>query len=283
MAELPQNIPPMKIQVWATIREAFEFLFKNWGLLWRWIFLGTLLNGLSRLFFGFVVFKNPEAIQDYFVILGEIILGILITLPWISMFIFLTIVCHRLILLGPINQAYHEKFHFSKREKEYFWYMLRVYLRLILIVLPGFLLFVVVIFLWDDHNRFFQDQNWVVEFFLYLILGIPFLYFLGRYSLVFPAIAVDFKPIQEWAWPKSVHWSSAQAKGNEWRLVLLAGGVPLSLGLSNIGISILSLNQWVLVDSFVSSFFHFASLPIEVAALAIAFRELTNWTSLPAD
>ena len=131
----------------------------------------------------------------------------------------------------------------------------------------------------DAIRHLFENEQLVKSTLMVFLIDIPCLYLFGRYCLLFPAIAIDFRPIPDWTWPKNVNWAWSQSKENEWQLVLLAGGLPSLVGWVNMWMFSMFGQESVLLVYFVfSSFLMFAFILIEVAVISIAFRELTNWT-----
>jgi len=275
MSDLPTTLPQKKLPIWATIREALEFFRNHWSTLWSWILLGALLGGLAGCFLTFFDSNSLETEKNTLMNLGEV-LGIVLGISSILISIFLAIACHRLILLENGNGVYPAKFNFSERELNFFWYLLVISGGLILVGIPGLIIFEIITHVWEGLNQLLEEKEWMKEFVRNVIVHLPWIYFFGRYGLVFPAIAVDMN--KERSWQRDLDWSWEMSKGNEWRLALLVGGLPFFLDLVTSAISILGMSQWMYFDSFVGAFLGVVSIPLEVAVLSIAFRELTNWT-----
>ncbi len=276
MSDSTPILSQKKLPIWPTLREAMKFWWDHWAILWLWILLGALLEGINSSLQKFLLTKESGIDEKFFLMLGEGALGIIICVPGILVFIFLAIASHRLILLENEKGTYHEKFTFSQRECDFFWYLLCIYVGLGLLWLPGMIIFEFSIQAWGDLEKFFENRMWLKQIFESCLFLIPYIYFVGRYCLVFPAIAVDMN--KKYSWQRHLDWSWKISKRNAWRLALLVGGLPLLLDWVPNGIFGLAVDQWVYVDAFVRSFLWFAFVPFEVAVLSIAFRELTNWT-----
>ena len=95
------------------------------------------------------------------------------------------------------------------------------------------------------------------------------LYLFGRWSLLFPAIAVDLSGRIKWSWE--------QTRGNDWRMLVLVGFLPLTTAILGSLLSYGVPAPFSLVPVFLKEFAYFIVTPVEVAVVSIAFRELTNW------
>lgn len=110
----------------------------------------------------------------------------------------------------------------------------------------------------------------IILFFFFLIWHGPFYYLFGRWVLVFPAIAIDQEPKLGWSWK--------QTKGNGWRMFILVGLLPMTVGYLWWLLSFIGIPEFPVVEFFLGSFALFLFTPVEVAVISIAFRELTKWT-----
>ena len=131
-----------------------------------------------------------------------------------------------------------------------------------------------VAFIWYQISEMFQESflesTFVMGLFFYVVVIFPFYYIFGRWVLVFPAIAIDQEPELGWSWK--------QTKGNSWRMFILVGFLPLTVGHFWYLLPFIGLSEFPVVDFFLGSFALFLFTPVEVAVISIAFRELTNWT-----
>ena len=274
MNELIENVSRKKLPILTILWEAIDFFRNSWSTFWHRVLLATVLGGLAGSILEFSSPTNFEVEKDIFWSLGEVI-GFTLGISSIPVTIFLAIACHRLILLEKEKGAYHEKFTFSKREFHFFWYLLVIFGGLILVGIPGLIIFEIINYAWEGLHQVLEEKGWMKELVRNVVVQLPWMYFVGRYGLVFPAIAIDMN--KECFWQRDLNWSWKMSKGNEWRLALLVGVLPLVLDWVATAISNLGIGQWVYIDSFMSAFLGVASIPFEVAVISIAFRELTNW------
>jgi cbb3-type cytochrome oxidase subunit 3 len=131
-----------------------------------------------------------------------------------------------------------------------------------------------VAFIWYQISEMFQESfsqsTFVMGLFFYGVVVFQFYYILGRWVLVFPAIAIDQEPKLGWSWK--------QTKGNSWRMFILVGFLPLTVGHFWYLLPFIGLSEFPVFSSFLTSFVLFVFTPVEVAVISVAFRELTNWT-----
>ena len=120
-----------------------------------------------------------------------------------------------------------------------------------------------------------ESEAWA-RILLYVTVFPVLYYFVGRVSLVCPALAVDWKEDLEWSWRKNLEWSWEETNGHGWKMVLLVGGVPIILGIVYEFLALLGFKEIVFLDSFLQSFLWFFFTPIEIALVSIVFRELTH-------
>ncbi len=190
-----------------------------------------------------------------------------------SLFIFalLAVYCHRIFLISH-GEVFHQFPFFTERELKYFLLMIGVSsLIFLLLIVPGSILAVI---FWYPISDMFSEGSWERTSIGWLLFygGIyfPFFYLLGRGILIFPAIAIDQAPNPGWSWK--------QTKGSAWRIFVLVGFLPMTVG--NLGnlLPFMGFSEFPLFSAFLTPFVLFLFTPIEVAVLSIAFRELTNWT-----
>ena len=107
----------------------------------------------------------------------------------------------------------------------------------------------------------------VIEF----VASIPALYLIARLSLVFPATAIDRPASLKWAWRTS--------RGNGWRLVVVITVLPWLL--SHL-VGLLYRDEATAAEIVVLTVLGTALFALEIAALSIAYRELTRHEQLSA-
>jgi len=130
-----------------------------------------------------------------------------------------------------------------------------------------------VAFIWYQIGEMYPGSFWESTFVTGLLFNVwlllPFYYLFGRWILVFPAIAIDQEPNLGWSWK--------QTKGNGWRMCILMGFLPMTVGNLWYLLPFIGLSEFPVLSGFLTSFALFSLTPIEVAVISIAFRELTNW------
>ncbi len=276
--------------VWDIFRESVEFFCSHWTILRHGILLGTILGGLSLFLWEVSPFPGSLSILPEEL---NALLWIPMSFLYIASFdvlLFLAISCHRLILLKDSRDSYCDDFfqaikgwkflsflflefpHASTkhwpRELNYFFFFIIVYLGGNLVCMLG---------------------QWVLGPLIgiealegilpYLTVFPGFCYFLGRFSLICPAVAIDWKQDSESSWEDTLEWSWNQTEAQGWKMALLVGGLPLLLGVFYEVLIIFGIQEVALLDSLVYAFLWFFITPIEIALLSIAFRELTGWSS----
>lgn len=259
MEDLPINPSPEPLKVRAIIQEACRFAWTQRHVLWQWIVLGAVLGGLAGVIGLFGEMKVEErgtsALAALFPIIsfvGEIFSGLV--------FVLLAVFCHRSMLLPHLRDSSTLKFFFTSRERKFFAWFVGVYFLVGLSVALSGLVLVLV-------SRTVGDAFMVVGI---LILPGFCCYVLGRWSLVFPSIALDLS--------MDIGWSWKQTRGNGWRMSFLVGFLPITTGgFFGYLLSYAVPSHFPVVHSFLHPFAYFIFTPVEIAVLSIAFRELTNW------
>ena len=267
MAELLQNIPPKKLPVLATFREAVVFAWAHRRVLWRWIVVGAFLAGLVN-FVGLFEFGEDDAdltgLQFFAIIL-------LVPIPSLLVFALLAVYCHRSFLLYHGSASRQLRFFFIERDRKFFAWVIGIPLCVCIVIFPGMM---AVAYIWYQIGEMYPGGFWESIFVADLLINVwllfPFYYLFGRWILVFPAIAIDEEPKLGWSWN--------QTKGNGWRMFVLVGLLPLTVGNLWYLLSFIGLSEFPILSGFLTSFVLFSLTPVEVAVISIAFRELTNWT-----
>ncbi len=271
MTELPQNVPQKKLLVWETIQEAFVFSWNHRQVLWVWIVIGAILTGLADLVEEFSYGETGRGLTGfpYFAAI------VLTPIPGLLVFALLAVYCHRTLLVYQEEENNHKiRFFFTERERKYFVWGIGITLVVLILVVPVTFVGLVI---WGQISEMLQGNYWgntyVEGLFFTLVYLLPIYYFLGRWILVFPAIAIDQEPKLGWSWK--------QTKDNSWRMFVLVGFLPLTVGNLWYLLSFIGLSELPVFSSFLTSFALFVFTPVEVAVISIAFRELINWTPPP--
>ncbi len=267
MSDFIQNLPQKKLPIWATIREAFGFAWGYRRILWGWIVVGAIVTGLGGLVGEFSYGEEGWGLTGF-----PYFAAILLTpIPGLLVFALLAVYCHRTFLIYHGDKTLNLRFFFTERERKFFAWIMGISLCIFLIILPGIFVGVII---WDSIIEMFPEGFWedtiIGDLFVYGVFLFPFYYIFGRWVLVFPAIAIDQEPRMGWSWK--------QTKGNGWRMFVLVGILPLTVGNLWFLLSFIGLSEFPVFNSFLASFSLFLFTPVEVAVISIAFRELTNGT-----
>jgi hypothetical protein len=199
----------------------------------------------------------------------------LAAMPSTLVFVVLAVYCHRSLLIFGAARTSSLNIVFTSREWKFFAWILLVYLVTVFCIIPGSITAGILLL---EIDEIYTESTWMkslVEIFLfYGVFLIPLYYIVGRWSFVFPIIAVDGLPKMGWSWK--------QTKGNGWRMLVLVGFIPLTIGYLNSVGPLIGLSEYPAFSAFLASFALFLFTPVEVAVISIAFRELTGWTVSPS-
>jgi len=267
MSELIQTLSQKKLLVWATIREAFGFAWAYRRVFWGWILVGAFVTGLGDLVGEFSYGEEGWGLTGF-----PYFAAILLTpIPGLLVFVLLAVYCHRRFLIYHGGKTLELRFFFTERERKFFAWIIGISFCVFLIILPGVFVGIII---WGSIIKMFPEgfgnNTFIGDLFVYGVFLFPFYYIFGRWVLVFPAIAIDQEPRMGWSWK--------QTKANGWRMFVLVGLLPLTVGNLWYLLSFIGLSEFSVFNSFLASFALFLFTPVEVAVISIAFRELTNWT-----
>ncbi len=267
MSDLPATQPLKKLPVWAMFREAFGFAWGHRGELWSWILIGALLAGLVDLVNLIEYGEENDALAGfpYFAII------FLTPIPSLLVFALLAVYCHRTFLLNHFEESRQIQFFFTGRERKFFAWIFGIPFLIVVVIFPAIFVVGIIFYgLSEGHLEIFLKNDFVMGLVFYGGFLLPFYYIFGRWSLVFPAIAIDQEPKLGWSWN--------QTRENGWRLFVLVGFLPLTVGNLWYLLEFTILSETPMLSSSLASFTLFLFTPVEVAVISIAFRELTNWT-----
>ncbi len=203
--------------------------------------------------------------------------GILISLISMMLYILFAITCHRLVILPDEAVPKFGMLGWGKREFRFTG--LAIALPLVYI-----LSFFIIMFLMGllselkiSLSDFSGGEGSLSGIFLTMILcHIPSTYFFSRFSLLFPATAVDEDRNIEWAWTVS--------KKNGWRLFIVVGILPflpsLIMGILPFlqpepGDIIFNPNFSIIKLTLVTAF-NFVFLAVTIVALSLSYKFLTE-------
>jgi hypothetical protein len=259
MEALPINPSPEPLRVGAVIQEACRFSWTKRQVLWPWIVHGAVLGGLAEVIGPFGEMLREGGGANPLARLFLLIIGLGWAIGSVLVLVLLAVFCHRAVLLPDVRDTSPLKIFFTARERKFFAWGIGVCL--LVAVLVG-LSSVVLLFVSEvvGEGLMFVGP---------LMLGGLFWYLFGRWSLVFPSIALDLS--------MDIGWSWKQTRGNGWRMLVLVGFLPLTTASLAFLLSYAVPADFPLVPAFGELFAAIIVTPIEVAVVSIAFRELTNW------
>ncbi len=252
-----------RLHLWPIIREALAFPWEYRHSLWKWILVCGGLVGLID--FGSEIL-NPKDVGEEYGLIGVLAVFILGVLALI--YVVFCIRCHRLVLLDQTTNVEVFPPSLGEREGKFFGFFLIIIAGFLVILLCGVFCALILIGLFGISPSSFVDWPYSALFM------IPFSYMLGRFCMVFPATAVDFRPTLNWAWE--------QSKDVAWRLGILVGIVPWVLSFLYDDLHawlFFGLNQYPFAYSLITGMLWHVWMAIEVAVLSIAFRELSGFVS----
>lgn len=193
--------------------------------------------------------------RDY---LSESANWLLFVVYWAGFAIF-AVICHRLVLLDPTAVPSEVIPGWSWRETRFFLWMTGVWCICAVVALGLAMLSASIWMLWVDELSPAQ-LDWIV-----FVVKAPALYVFARFCIVFPATTVDRKVDLKWAWRLTAN--------NGWRLVVLVGALPWILSHA---IGFLYRDEASLVEAIVLACVSSALFAVEIAAISLSYRELTQ-------
>ena len=187
-----------KLPVKNILIQAFILPFENYKLIlrltWPYIIMTILLSTIFK-----PVEENLTSID---------FLAILVSFPII---ILSYVSCHRVFLLSKVNRTNYSTFKWTKSNTMYLAKFIKLTLFLMAIFIPILIIISMFLFPLIENSSNF-------DFFI-VILMLPFMYFLSRYSLILPCSAVSNNHTFSWSWKIS--------KNNHVRLFFLIGIIPI--------------------------------------------------------
>jgi len=175
-------------------------------------------------------------------------------------FVLFAVTCHRLVLLDPLTVAQTPMPRWTRRETRF---LLKGLAMWSLCVGVGFAFMALFVFaavpLLEELG-----PKWFASILMPIFL-LPMFYLVARLSLVLPATALDRRVGLGWAWDLS--------EGNSWRLFLVVGILPWVISAPSNLIDYTDPNVPVTAAVTIVGT---ALLVVEIAALSLAYRELTK-------
>lgn len=261
------------LPIWPILRDAVLVQWRNRVLVFRlllfpvclWILLDIVDPELMGVWDG----KNPGfTLSGYFNLLfwsGVVLMAI-------TNF---AVHCHRLILLPSYQIPAIGIGGWSKRELRFFIWLMLGFLGYVVGSMAFGVFGAAISILWGKFDLLFG--KWFSH--SLNISMLPMAYILGRFSPIFPAVAVDLEPALKTTW--------AFTRGNGLRLAFLIWIIPTifyDVGfdeLTDYTFGILSQqvsNSWgVHILQSVEYALYFLAYSIEIAILSLCFKELSWW------
>ncbi len=138
------------------------------------------------------------------------LLTLLLYIPETYFYYILVVRCHRLFLLNEQPNTYKEALRWSSRNTTFVLTSIALSFGMAVFFIPCIFVMVSI-----EDFALWQDNRTALIFFITIPIG----YLFSRFSLIFPAIAIDKHYDFHHAWDMS--------KGNGWRLFFLISVVPL--------------------------------------------------------
>jgi len=194
---------------------------------------------------------------------------LLVLLVYGGVFTMVAVTCHRLALLGPSAVPAWGLQRWTRRETRFLGWVVAGYaVALVMMMVLGTVLFTTAAVLAPVGGTHAAEEPALVWMpWLSLLMSLLPLYLLARLSPLLPATAVDERRDMAWAFEAS--------RGNGWRLLLIVFGLPWLLGMAR---NILVRSEATSVEVLAVSLLGLVLLPVEVAALSVAYRFLTKGT-----
>ena len=170
-------------------------------------------------------------------------------LLYLSAFCYFAITCHRLILLK--NEAKHS---YNTMSLLYFlkWFIIIYGISLVIEM-------IILTIMMNAINDFDTKHISHMRDFLYL----PLMYFVGRFSLIFPATALDLKGSLKWSWNAT--------RNNGINILCIVGLFPWSM---YILVSLIYRDEPTIVEQAMITLLTYFVTAIGIFALSLTYREL---------
>jgi len=182
------------------------------------------------------------------------------------------ITCHRVMLIEHKHYGEQFKIRISSREFKFAVFLIGVYILFSLAhVIP--MTFAINIFselIFDNVSIIESDSGKISEpnsimAVVQFITSLPAIYILGRFSLVFPAIAIDQKCTLKQSW--------MHTKNNGLKMFVIVGVMPWILGYL---ISLLWREGQTIIEQAFIAIIMYIVMAIEIFALSLAYKEIKS-------
>jgi hypothetical protein len=175
-------------------------------------------------------------------------------------FVLFAVTCHRLVLLDPLVVAQTPMPRWTRRETRF---LLKALAMWTVCLGVGFALMSLFVFAAFPLVKKLESE-WIAAIVMPIFL-LPMFYLVARFSLVLPATALDRKVGLGWAWGLS--------EGNSWRLFLVIGILPWVISAPSY---LIDYTDPGVAATVAVTIVGAVLLVVEIAALSLAFRELTK-------
>jgi len=186
--------------------------------------------------------------------------GWVLCLVYAGLFTAFAVRCHRLVLIDSEARAVDPWPRWSWRELRFFYWLTGVWL--IAMVPSWFALLIAANVISWRHSpaEFSVWMDWSIY-----VSKIPALYVFARLSPILPAAAIDRTVDLKSAWRLT--------KKNGWRLALVVGVLPWAISQL---LGLLYRGEATALETIVLTTLGIALLSVEIAALSLSYRELTD-------
>jgi len=234
-----------RLPIWKVILNAFQLV---------WVMRSEFLKKLSLSYVLIILLENVGKSLDE----ESRYLGYIVVLLTPIFYTYFAVICHRLVILGNESVPPFGIRKWTMRETRFLGWLTGFWLFLMLFMESRSVLARLLISLFGISG--------VTVFLISLIIIIlSVIYLLARLSMIFPAAAIGKKPGIKWAWNIS--------EGNGWRLLLIVGVMPLTLGIIQI---YLETADTTVIEDIVNSMLAFVVSIIEISAISLSYKELSK-------
>jgi hypothetical protein len=257
---------PAPLPVFKIILGAFVFLWNKKLRFLRALLIPVMVIFAIGIFPYFISFKTY--LEDFS---SSIFIPITIGVAIINYaaYILFAITCHRLVLMKNTSVPAYGMLCWSRRE----WWFLAYFILLPFVYLLSMALNLMAHGLLKEFNVQIENLQIIFLkgdgiFLLMLLAALPSVYIVSRFSLLFPATAVDRDVDVDWAWKIS--------KKNGWQLTVIIGLLPFVF----VGFRVLHILLWrenpTWIDNIISMLLGFILLAVEIIALSLSYKHLTE-------
>ncbi len=281
----------MKLPVFATIKQAYGFFWVHRSDFCKLALPAIIIVSLSGAIFAWgtwMAYGRAESFAEYLKNAADpeivdfqsfLVLWLLAAIVFAAVFCMYAVSWHRLYLVPGEDASARGAYRWGRRQ----WRFLLSYIRVFLIVIPIFIVPVVILDGLAVLRAVAAGGGGATLFvFVFIAPALSWLiagWFYARFSMLFPAMAVDAGLKVRDAWRLS--------KGNGWRLLWIIVFVALPVAIVtwpvNFGISVVLMDSGVipsltanLLTTLIGQFFAFIGIAVGVSALSISYKLLVE-------